>query len=147
MQSSKLQTKNKKDIEVDQWKEKYLRALADYHNLEKRTGQQINQAVNQANHRLLLQLLDLLDDIEQAEIFINDKGLILIKNKLEKILTDENVQSIELMNKEYDPTVAECVEIVESTDNNNIIIEIVKKGYQLNGTLLRPGQVKVGKKL
>src|SRR3989338_762622 len=131
MQSSKLQTKNKKDIEVDQWKEKYLRALADYHNLEKRTSQQISQAVNQANQRLLLQLIDLLDDIEQAEVFINDQGLNLVKNKLEKILADEGVKPIELINKEYDPAVAECIEIVNDNDNN-IIKEVVKKGYQLN---------------
>ena len=148
MDDKKDKKNNKEAKKVDQldWHDRYLRALADYHNLEKRANQQISQAVSQANQRLILQLIDLLDDIEQAELFINDKGLVLIKNKLEKILTNENVNPIELINKEYDPSVAECIEIISDNDNN-IVKEVVKKGYQLNGTLLRPGQVKVGKKM
>lgn len=131
--------------ECEEWKEKYLRSLADYHNLEKRFIFQFEEIQNRSNKNLLLKFLEVQDNLEKAEIFIKDPGLKMIKDSFVKILKSEGVEEMDLLKKEYNPEFAECIE-VEAGDKDNIVTTIVQKGYLLKGNLLRIAQVKVSKK-
>lgn len=133
------------DIEHNEWKDKYLRALADYHNLEQRVENQIKLRQLDAKKKLLLSFLSILDNIDRAEIFVKDAGLVLVKDEFIKILKSEGVYEIELLNKEFNPQFAECIEVVNG-DKDNIVIEILQKGYMMGELLLRPAQVRVSKK-
>lgn len=130
--------------EVEQWKSKYLRALADYQNLEKRVNQEMISFQKKAGVKLLLKFLEVLDLIEKAEIFIKDEGLRLVKEKFLTILREEGVSEIELLGKVYDPHLAECIEVVKGK-RDNIIVEVVKKGYQIDKEIIRIAKVKVEK--
>lgn len=132
--------------EADEWKNKYLRALADYHNLENRVAHQIEIQNKASKKRLLTQFLDILDNVERAEIFVTDPGLKIVVADFHKMLGREGVVEMDLVDKSYDPTVAECVEVVAG-DKDNIVVEIVQKGYMLHDTILREAKVKVTKKL
>lgn len=132
--------------EIDEWKNKYLRALADYQNLEKRTINQIADFQKKANKNLWLKFLEILDLIEKAEIFIKDPGLKMVKEKFLTIMKEEKVEELDLLGKPYDPYLAECVEVVKGK-NDNIIIEVVRKGYRLNKEIIRVARVKVEKKV
>lgn len=134
-----------KKNEVEEWKNKYLRALADYQNLEKRTEEQITRQKSESKKKLLLKFLHVFDNIERAEIFVEDQGLMLIKEQFANILKDEKVKELDLLRKPFDPYLAECIEVVDG-EKDNIVVEIIRKGYKIDHELLRPAQVKVTKK-
>lgn len=130
----------------DEWKNKYLRALADYHNLEKRCELEFVNQKKQANKNILIKLIAVIDNIDRAEVFVNDAGLRLVKEEFIKILNEEGLKEIDVINKKFDPYTAECIEVVPD-EQDDIVLEVVRKGYMLNDSVLRVAQVKVGKKL
>jgi len=131
--------------EVKLWENKYLRALADYQNLERRAAEQLTIQQKKANKSLILKFLDVLDDLEKGEIFIKDPGLKLIKEKYIKILKEEGVTEINVLGKLFNPQTAECVVVVPG-ERDNIVVEVIRKGYQLNEEMIRVARVKVEKK-
>ena len=143
--------KNPKDTKAEKkccndYKGKYLRALADYQNLEKRVEESKKIFIQKANESLLLKIIPFLDDLERAEIFIKDPNLKLVKENLMKILKDEGVEKIEVLGKGFDPFLCEAVEMVPG-EKENIVVEVVRKGYKFKGEVLRVARVKVSKKL
>ena len=147
LETKKLETEKleaEKKITED-FKQKYLRALADYQNLEKRMQVEKEEIIKNANTHLVLRLLPFLDSLDKAEIFIKDDGLQLVQTQFQKALQDEGLEELEVLGKEFDPYTAEVVDIVEG-EKDNIVVEVLRKGYQFNGKILRVAQVKVSKK-
>lgn len=130
---------------ADEYKKQYLRALADYQNLEKRVRDERGEMMKIAQMNVISRFFPVLDIMSQAEIFIKDPGLQMVKDTFLKSLSETGVKEIELLGKEYDPHVAEVVDVVEGKDEN-IIVEVLQKGFEMNGKVLRPGMVKVSKK-
>ena len=139
-----LELKQAKE-QIKEYRERYLRALADYQNLEKRIVQEKAQIIKSANKQLILKVLPFLDNLDKAELFIKDSGLKMIKHEFYRILKDENIEEIQVIGKEFDPQFAEVVDMVEG-EKDNIVVEVIRKGYILNGKILRVAQVKVTKK-
>lgn len=135
-----LETKN--DELTNNWK----RALADYQNLEKRMVQDRHDAVKYANQKILHELLVCIDDIENAEKHIKDQGLHLAVGGFQAILKGNGVQKIDVIGKKFDPQVMECIKVVQN-EEDGIVIEEVRPGYTFYDKVLRPAQVKVGKKI
>lgn len=131
--------------EVLEWKSKYLRALADYQNLEKRVSAQRIEDIKYAARNLIVKLLSVLDVLEKAEKHINDQGLNLAVKSFKEILKDEQVTKIEVLQRKFNPQEMECVEVVVS-DKEDEVIEEVRAGYKLADRVIRVAQVKVGKK-
>ncbi len=131
--------------EVEAYRNKYLRALADYQNLEKRVSEEKESYKKNVIGQMILKMLPVLDSLEKAEVFIKDEGLAIVKNNLWQILSGLGVEEIAVLNREFDPFSAEAVEIVAG-DKDNMVVEVIKKGYRYEGRVLRPAQVKVGKK-
>lgn len=131
--------------EKEEYKKNYLRALADYHNLEKRVKAEREETIKNATKDFVNKLLPILDNIEKAEVFVRDKGLEIVKRQLLEILESEGLKEIEVLGKEFDPHVAEAIEVVESNEDD-IVLEVFRKGYSLNGKVLRHAQVRVGRK-
>lgn len=127
-------------------KTKYLRALADYQNFENRVASQREELINNANKHLIIKLLSFLDNLDQAEIFVKDDHLKIIKDSFHKLLKEEGLKELEVKGKEYDPYTAEVIDMVKG-DKENQVIEVLRKGYEMNGKVLRVAQVKVSKKL
>lgn len=126
--------------------EKYLRALADYQNLEKQTENWKNEFVQYANSGLVKKLLEVLDDLEKAQEHLQNEGLKLIIGKLENILREEGVEELELSGKEYNPAEAEVIS-TEPGEQENIIVKVLQKGYRLKNKIIRPAKVIVWAKL
>lgn len=131
--------------ERDEYKDKLLRALADYHNLEKRVSEERQELGKRAVQSFILRVLPFLDNLEQAEVFVKDKGLELVKNSFVELLAREGLTKIEVLNKEYDIHSAEAVDLVEG-EKDNMVVEVVRNGYMFNGQIIRPAQVRVSKK-
>ncbi|PIU36564.1 nucleotide exchange factor GrpE [Candidatus Roizmanbacteria bacterium CG06_land_8_20_14_3_00_34_14] len=132
--------------QVDEFKNKYLRAIADYQNLEKRVGDERFELMKMANKNLLIKILPFLDNLEKAELFVNDEGLKISKDHFMQILKEAGLVEMDLMNKDFDPVYAEAIDIVEGKEDNKIV-EVLKKGYMFEDKIIRVAQVKVSKKI
>lgn len=132
--------------ETVDFKNKYLRALADYQNFEKRVRAEYESLKQKGKQEIIIKLLPVLDNLEKAEIFIKDDGLRQIKDGFYQFLKNEQIEEINVLGKEFNPHLAEAVETV-SGKRDNIVTEVVRKGYQFGNKILRVAQVKVSKRI
>lgn len=131
--------------QMEEYKAKYLRAIADYQNYERRVQEQRIEWIKNANKNVILKLLSFLDDLERAEIFVTDPNLAHVKESYIKMLKSEGLEEIEVLNKPYDPYTAEVIDMKEG-EKEDVVIAVLRKGYMYNGQLLRIAQVTVSKK-
>lgn len=131
--------------EAAECKKQHLRALADYQNLEKRVRDERTEIMKIAQANVISRLFPVLDNLRQAEIFVKDPGLKIVQDSFMQVLKDIGLQELQVEGKEYDPHVAEVVDVIEG-DNDNMVVEVLSKGYEMNGRVLRPAQVRVSKK-
>lgn len=131
--------------EVGEWKERYIRALADYQNLEKRTKEQRSEEIRFAAKDLILKILPAIDILEEVDRVLNDQGVKLVFKQFKHILTIEQVERIKAVGEKFDPHTMECVEVVQSDKEDEVVGE-VRAGYTMFGKVIRVAQVKVGKK-
>lgn len=129
--------------QLEEFENKWKRALADYQNLEKRFEKEKKEFVKFSNAALLDKLLSVLDDLERAEMHVKDKGLSIAVDQFRSVLKTEGIEEIKALNKDFDPESMDCLEVVKGKENK--VIEVVEKGYLLNSKVLRPAKVKVGK--
>lgn len=119
------------------------RSLADYSNLEKRNENQRQLFVTLATTSILIKMIDVLDNFNLAQKHLNDPGLKMAIDKFDFVLKTEGLEEISAKNQEFDPQFMECIEVVEG--KTNFVIDVKKIGYKLNGHVIRPAQVSVGK--
>ena len=129
--------------QVDELTLKWQRAVADYHNLERRVNEQQMEFVRFANAGLISQLLSIIDDLERANGHMKDEGLKLVISRFREVLKNEGVEEIEAEGKDFDPILMEGTDQVAG--KKNVVVKVVNKGYKLNGRVLRPAKVAVGK--
>lgn len=130
-------------LQVDEWKTKYVRALADYQNLEKRTSERVSEVRQFAAEVILARLLPVVDTFGMVNQHIKDAGLALANKELLSVLAEQGVEKIDVMGREFDPTRMDCIEVVSGKDN--AVVEEVQPGYLFRGKVLRVARVKVGK--
>lgn len=123
--------------------DKLARSLADYANLEKRIESQRQLFVTLATTSILSKMVEALDDFYLAQKHLNDPGLKMAIDKFNLVLKTEGLEEINPKDCEFDPHFMECIEAVKGKEN--IVIEVKKLGYKLNGHVIRPAQVSVGK--
>lgn len=134
---------DKLQAQLSESEEKYRRAIADYQNLEKRNISDRAEWIKSANREMLLRILPIVDTLVLAKNHDDNKTLEIALNQFLDVLKAEGVVKIDTKGKKFDPTVMECLEIV---DDGETVIEEVRNGYMLYDKLLRPAQVRVGKK-
>ena len=130
---------------------KYLQA--DFENLKKRCDRQLVEAKNYATERLILQLLDVVDELEMAVRIgktLNSEtqpllaGVEMTLKRLRKVLEQEDVSPIECEGKVFDPIKHNAVESIEREGVESCTVgEEVRKGYMMKERIIRPSIVKV----
>lgn len=131
------------ECKCEEYEARYKRALADYQNLEKRTREERGEWIRSSGRDILLRLLPVLDTLSLANKHIEDEGIKVTLKQFVDVLNVEGVVKIETSGKKFDPHIMEAVEQVDEGDN---VVEEVREGYMLHDRLLRPAQVRVGKK-
>lgn len=132
--------------QAEENKNKYLRALADYQNLEKRILGERKTVIENANKNLILRLLPFLDNLDKAEVFVKDQGLKMAKDHFFQTLKEIGLEELDVLNKPFDPIYCEAIDIVKG-DKDNVVVDVLRKGYKLGDLILRVAQVKVSKKI
>ena len=129
---------------------KYLRLMADFQNYKKRTEKQKSEIHAYANEKIVLKLIEVMDNFERAlgadasEGDSFKQGIEMIFKQLSDVLTDAGVKEIEAESTVFDPNFHNAV-MMEDTDKveSGMISEVLQKGYTLNGKVIRPAMVKV----
>src|SRR3990172_101499 len=129
----------------------WQRAAADYQNYKRRVEQEREDVARLANAAFVFNILPLLDDLERALQSVDVRlagltwvdGVRLIHRKFQAVLEISGVQEIEADGATFDPTLHEAVMFGEGEEGK--VISVVQKGYTLNGRVLRPAMVVVGK--
>lgn len=125
------------------------RAVADYHNLEKRVAQSRGELAAWANGDLLRRIVPVLDHFDQALKGAADqgesggwlKGVEMATRELRRTLEESGLKTVQV--EEFDPNLHEAVEVVEGPSGK--ILKVVEMGYTLNDKVLKPAKVVVGK--
>ena len=147
---------NKKEIQLKKFKQetkkdkdKLLRNIADLQNLIKRNQKHSVIEINRVKKKYLIQIIDILDIIKKSYKDKDPKtGIKLIINDIEKFLQDENIKYIDCIGKSFDHKIHHAITMIEKNNcDDEIIIDELKKGYYINGNILRPSQVIVAKKI
>ena len=153
--NKEIEELNKKAEEFDalknlasQLENLYKKAVADYQNLERRTREERSIWIRTATKDLVIKLLPVLDDLYKANKHLKDEGLRLIIQKFFGILNKEGLTEIpptkgSLFVPESMRSIA-TVDVDEEKDGR--VTEETLTGYKLNGEVIRPAEVIVGKK-
>jgi molecular chaperone GrpE len=130
---------------------KYMQA--DLENLKKRFDKEAEQVKNYCNERLIINLLDIVDELELAvkngeistEPQVLLEGVEMTLKKLRKVLEQEGVTPIDNPEgKVFDPSRHNAIAAVERDDvADGTVIEEIRKGYMMRGKVIRPSIVKV----
>lgn len=132
----------KKTVDHKELEEKYLRALADYQNLEKRVGREKETFVKFANAVLILKMLPVLDNLERAAEHLKDQGTELVMRQFKEALSSEGVTEIEAEGQPFNPELHEAVEKIAGEEGK--VLAVVERGYKLGEKVIRPAKVRVG---
>ncbi len=145
--------KEKEDLrrEVEEWKTKYLRALADYQNLERRVEEQKKDLRDNLEKDLIFRLMpiiDVFDELAKHERYKNDLGLNAIRLQIHDVMQGYGLKHKTIVGTDFDPHIMECIEVreIENDKDNNKVLEEPVKVYFLRDKLIRPAKVIVGKK-
>jgi molecular chaperone GrpE len=128
----------------------WQRAAADYQNLKRRVEQEREEFARLGNASLIINMLPLLDDMERALENVDARlagltwldGIRLIYRKFQALLEMSGVSEIQADGQQFDPNLHEAVMYGDGEEGK--VINVVQKGYKLNGRVLRPTMVVVG---
>jgi molecular chaperone GrpE len=135
-------TEHKEDGIGNEFEEKYLRVLADYQNLEKRTEREKELLVKLASSILAIKLLPVLDNLERAQGHLKDSGLEHVVRQFKDALATEGIYEISAANEDFNPEHHEAITQGEGAEGK--VLEVLEKGYKMGDRILRPAKVKVG---
>lgn len=138
--------------EVEQYKDKYLRAVAEFDNYRKRTLKEKAELLLNGSEKAVCAFLPILDDFERAiadkteDVNAIKEGMQIIFNKFNKTLGSLGVKKIETEGKDFDVDFHEAVAMVPGMgdDKKGKVIDCVQTGYQLNDKVIRHAKVAVG---
>jgi molecular chaperone GrpE len=132
----------------EELRERLLRLAAEFDNYKKRTAKDIENAKNIGKAEMALKLLPALDESELALNALGEKGA---KEGIGMVLANltDALKGLGLVEVDahgtFDPYRHEIVLARESEKKEGTILEVVRKGYELNGIMLRPASVIVSK--
>ncbi len=138
--------------EVEELNDSLLRLQADFQNYKRRSEEAKKSSIDYGVERVILDLLPAIDNFERALDSVEDeedsfyKGIYLIYEELTKVMKKNKVEEIDALYKEFDPNLHHAVFMEESEEyEENIILEVLQKGYKLKDKVIRPSMVKVSK--
>ena len=140
---------DKLKAELEKSKEQLLRTAAEFDNYKKRTDRERAGIAEYAKCEVIKKLLPILDNIDRAAAADNNsedylKGIELIVKQFCELAGVLGIEEIGKAGDSFDPNLHEAVMHVEDeTLGENVIAEVLQKGYKLGGTVIRAAMVKV----
>lgn len=141
-----------KAAKADEYLDHLRRSVADFDNYKKRATRDRQEAIQYANEKLLLKLLPILDNLDMAitaaaaassdDAKSIHTGVSMILQQFKSTLTEAGLEEINATGQPFDPNLHEALMQQESADvPEGHVIQQHRKGYRLNGRLLRAASV------
>jgi len=140
---------------IAELKDKHLRLFSEFDNYRKRTTKERIDLFKTASSEMIMELLTILDDFDRAnksfetatDIEAVKQGFELIHSKLNGILIKKGLENMDAQGKEFDTDFHEAItEIPAPTkDLKSKVVDVIEKGYVLNGKVIRFAKVVGGK--
>lgn len=154
--TEKKERKSKKDLELERLKAELektqdllKRTAAEYDNYKKRTDREKSSIAEYAKAELIKKLLPIIDNVERASAADKEspdyiKGIEMIVKQFENMAQDINIVEVAHEGDNFDPNFHEAVMHIEDENyGENVIVEVLQKGYKFGETVIRPAMVKV----
>lgn len=144
-----------KAAKAGEYWEKILRLSADFENTKKRLQKQSEENVRYANEKLVQEIFPVVDDLDRAIASLDEghdlkkvkDGLHLVQSHFHRVLERNGIEIVTSKGEVFDPHRHEAVaEVATDEIEEGRVVEEVRKGYLLNGRLVRPSRVKIAKK-
>ncbi|CAK7272051.1 GrpE, mitochondrial [Sporothrix epigloea] len=152
--------------EVLEWKDKYLRSVADFRNLQERTKREIKSARDFAITGFAKDLVDSVDNLDRALSMVPEKkaaeaveaaeeklsqdfanlvdGLKMTETVLINTLKKHGLERFDPNGDRFDPNEHEATFMTPMPDKeHNTVFHTQQKGFRLNGRVLRAAKVGV----
>lgn len=138
---------------AENW-DQFVRAKAEADNAMKRAQREIENARKFAVERFAGDLLTVVDSIDMglqaasddADVTSLREGMELTQKQLATVLERFNVETLNPVGEKFNPEFHEAMTMVPSPEHEpNSVMDVIQKGYTLNGRLLRPARVVVAK--
>ncbi len=133
--------------EKDELNDRFLRTLAEYENYRKRTQREKDAIYGDATADAVKKLLPILDSFDRASNYqCQDeefkKGIDLIGNSIKEAFTNMGIEEIPAMDQQFDPNFHDAMMHIDNPAyGENIITDVYRKGYTLNGKVIRCSMV------
>ncbi len=149
---SMTKTLEKKEAELAEANDKYIRLCAEFDNFRKRTAKERESVYADAVCDAISQILPVLDNLDRAAQYNTEevaetpvgKGLELTLKSFVETLEKLGIREIEAEGRPFDPNLHNAVMHVEDeTFGENQVVEVFMKGYAKGDKVLRHSMVKV----
>lgn len=143
--------------QIAELNDKYLRLYSDFDNYRRRANKEKLEMIKTASSGVVLSLLPVIDDMERALKAMQEaeegegkkalvEGVSLIYDKLMGTLKQQGLSVCEVADKPFDAETAEAVARIPAPEEckKGFVLEVVQKGYALEGKVLRFAKVVVG---
>ena len=132
-------------------REQNLRTLAEFDNYRRRTRQELAGAQQAGKREVLLAFLDVMDDFDRALLHVGEasdavvEGLRLIRQRFNDVLISNGVTAFESEGQSFDPMIHEAMSVIDADEGreSGTVYAEERRGYLMNGELLRPARVVV----
>jgi len=151
-----LQLELQESVEkAEAYRDEAVRAQAEMQNVRRRAEQDVSKAHKFGQEKLVVELLNLVDNLERALVASRAENATL-ENLLEGVemsqsmlmegLKKFNVEQLDPHGEPFDPEQHEAMTAIPNAEMEpNTVMEVFQKGYTLNGRLIRPAMVVVSK--
>ena len=130
---------------LTQSEDKYVRLYAEFDNYKRRTMKDKEELVVNTKVKMLSSILDMDNDLSIAIKSVKSEeakeGLSLITQKLDNFLNSQGVEIIQT--ETYDDEIHEVISVMEIGESK--VIDVISKGYSLNGKPFRYPKIILGK--
>ncbi len=142
----------KKDEQIRQLNDQYMRLMAEFDNYRKRTEKEKSGMYAMGAKDVIEKILPVLDNFERGFSLVTEEdqedpftqGMHKIYKQFTTVLADLGVTPIDAAGKEFDPNLHNAVMHVEDESlGENIVAEELLKGYLYKDTVVRHSMVKV----
>lgn len=155
--AEKKEKKTKKDSELEKIKTELeakndllLRTAAEFDNFKKRTERERLTVAEYAKANVIKELLPILDNIDRAAVMEDKtsadyiKGIEMIVKQFEALSGKLGIVEVANVGDNFNPNFHEAVmHIEDDTLGENVIAEVLQKGFKIGDTVIRPAMVKV----
>jgi len=149
-----ISDEEKLKLEYGELNDRFLRLYSEFDNFKRRTAKERIELYKTAGEDIMMSLLSVLDDFDRAiksneetgDVSIMKEGIKLVHNKFKTTLEQKGVEHMDSLHKKFDTDLHEAITKIPAPKRKlkGKVVDVIEKGYLLNGKVIRFAKVVVG---